>query len=400
MLEDSEPVLTPANENPWYLLATLYGEQSISHHSWDINDDLAARNRTAWNRWMISSIDGANRRRLTSKVAKATELENYSTAERMSVVQQFRVRAGNLDLGLPQADPFIEFENLVFTKAVDFRGFLFPNIVSFSSSQFASSARFDGAVFMHEADFQDATFCRPVSFYQAEFLGRGVLFQGVQFRSHTSFALAHFCEDVPDFRDAKLAEATEWHASKWPSAPKRKFSAQQQVYAYERLKAEMERLKKHEDEQFFFGKELRARRALLWFTAINKGGQRTEPEKSRTLSERVDAGFRWLLNWSYDFFSGYGLSIGRPLVALGALLCVGAVIFATTNSLDDGPLGPWEALELSATNLISFLPFKPDKWVTAHLSTNAKWLGNAQSFFGLVLLFLLGLALRNRFRMK
>jgi hypothetical protein len=46
------------------------------------------------------------------------------------------------------------------------------------------------------------------------------------------------------------------------------------------------------------------------------------------------------------------------------------------------------------------LPYKPDKWISAHLSASAKWVGNAQAFLGLVLLFLLGLALRNRFRMK
>ncbi|WP_256378577.1 hypothetical protein [Methylocystis sp. ATCC 49242] len=27
MTDDAKPNLTPANENPWYLLATLYGEQ-------------------------------------------------------------------------------------------------------------------------------------------------------------------------------------------------------------------------------------------------------------------------------------------------------------------------------------------------------------------------------------
>jgi len=31
----------------------------------------------------------------------------------------------------------------------------------------------------------------------------------------------------------------------------------------------MEQLKKHEDEQSFFAKELNARRALLWFKCLN-----------------------------------------------------------------------------------------------------------------------------------
>jgi hypothetical protein len=72
--------------------------------------------------------------------------------------------------------------------------------------------------------------------------------------------LAHlrFGDAVPDFRGAKMHEATEWHGVNWPLAPQDEGTAQAQVYAYERLKQEMERLKEHEDEQFFFRKELRA----------------------------------------------------------------------------------------------------------------------------------------------
>ncbi len=377
MLEDTEREFKPANENPWYLLATLYGEQSASHHSWDSNDDLAARNRIAWNRWMISSLDGINLRQLASKITEATELANYSKAERMSIAQQFRDRAGDPDIKLPLTDLFMEFENLVFDKVADFRGFLFPNIISFSNSRFASSARFDGAIFMQEADFQDVTFCRPVSFYQTEFLGRGVLFQGSEFRSHTSFALADFCEDVPDFRDAKLAEATEWHDSKWPLASDERYSAQQQAYAYQRLKAEMERLKKHEDEQFFFSMELRARRALY---------------DRRSLM--------WLINYAYDIFGGYGQSIGLPLFWLLACFTIGADILALIPTTGSVALDYGAAEGISLTNIFSILPYKPDRSITDGLSPLAKIVSDVQSVIGILLLFLLGLALRNRFRMK
>jgi hypothetical protein len=57
-----------------------------------------------------------------------------------------------------------------------------------------------------------------------------------------------------------MHEATEWHGVSWPKPARDKDAAQAQVYAYERLKQEMERLKKHEDEQQFFRRELRARR--------------------------------------------------------------------------------------------------------------------------------------------
>ena len=52
----------------------------------------------------------------------------------------------------------------------------------------------------------------------------------------------------------------------------------------------MERLKKHEDEEQFFRRELRARRGLV--TTLSGG---------------------WLLNLLYEAFSDYGQSAGRPL---------------------------------------------------------------------------------------
>ena len=39
-----------AEDNPWYLLATLYGQPTAR------DDELAKRNRVAWNRYMASAI--------------------------------------------------------------------------------------------------------------------------------------------------------------------------------------------------------------------------------------------------------------------------------------------------------------------------------------------------------
>jgi hypothetical protein len=65
-----------------------------------------------------------------------------------------------------------------------------------------------------------------------------------------------------------MHEATKWHGASWPKPSWNKEEAQNQVYAYERLKQEMEQRKKHEDEQRFFRKELRARRRLLWKSPV------------------------------------------------------------------------------------------------------------------------------------
>src|ERR1700692_418431 len=47
MKTDEKPRLNSANENPWYCLATLYGEQK----SEQIDHDLLKRNRDGWDHW-------------------------------------------------------------------------------------------------------------------------------------------------------------------------------------------------------------------------------------------------------------------------------------------------------------------------------------------------------------
>src|SRR4051794_9885620 len=66
-----EPAETPkrdANENPWYRLATLYGEPASDDR------ELQARNRVAWNRFMAGRLTGEAR-------AKLMETGRYSAEE-------------------------------------------------------------------------------------------------------------------------------------------------------------------------------------------------------------------------------------------------------------------------------------------------------------------------------
>jgi hypothetical protein len=69
------------------------------------------------------------------------------------------------------------------------------------------------------------------------------------------------------------------------------------------LKLEMERLKKHEDEQAFFAKELRARR-----------------ETYPALSTKI-------LNFCYELSSNYGQSVVKPLLWLLLLFALGTGLF-------------------------------------------------------------------------
>ena len=181
-----------------------------------------------------------------------------------------------------------------------------------------------------------------------------------------------------------MHEATEWHGVSWPKPPRDKKAAQAQVYAYERLKQEMERLKKHEDEQQFFRRELRARRGLV------------RPWSGEWLE--------WLTNVIYEASSDYGLSINRPLLWLFLLFVLGIFsILTETPALNSAPMTISHAAKHSFANIFPFLPLKRETMaadMAAGLSYAAQIIAVAQSLLGPLLLFLLGLALRNRFRMK
>ena len=453
-MSDAEKIeQRPANHNPWYCLATLYGEQPAEG---DLDKDLAAKNRIAWNRWISEPLSDEQRRDVLRNGIPNSELTPFSPAERSEFDSTFAFRIGRRKAEMPP-DPAkaVDFANSHFDRLVIFDGFLFTGTVDFRTARFSGSASFGSATFSGPthfglamfssfalfgratfsdiasfgsatfsdiADFSSATFSGPTNFGSATFSGStsfgrttffltdfgSATFSGpthfnsatfsslahfgsatfsadagfinAEFTTKTIFADACFKSRVPDLRGAKMHEATEWHRVKWPDPPDDKESAQAQVYAYERLKQEMERLKKHEDEQFFFRKELRARRGLL-----------------RSWS------MPWLVNYAYEASSVYGQSVVWPIFWLLVVFEFGTAVFALFPVFNGAPMSIPSAVGLSAANIFSFLPIKREIMtaeMVAGLSAAAQFVGTVQSLLGVVLLFLLGLALRNQFRMK
>ena len=287
------------------------------------------------------------------------------------------------------ADP--NFGSVTFPDYANFKSANFSGLAHFFSAEFSGVADFDAAKFSGVADFGSATFYKTANFLSATFSAmasfraatffRRIRFINADFGGNTIFADVRFESRVLDFRGATMHEATEWHGVTW-APPGSKAGAQQQVYAYERLKQEMERLKKDEDEQNFFRRELRARRGLV-----------------RPLSGG------WLLNLVYQASSDYGNSISGPLLWLFGVFAAGASIFARASLHCGKAMSIKLAAKLSFANIFVFLPDKreimmADKTMVDCLSNTTQAVSAAQSLLGVVLLFLLGLALRNRFRMK
>jgi hypothetical protein len=425
MSNADESKLRPANENPWYCLATLHGEHPEGKY---VSYELAEKNRISWNRWIGSALGDEERAFVKKGGFREAELVPLSAEEKRAFCCAFAARTGRDGELPPELDPLqpYDFSLTHFDRGVSFDGFLFSQradfgaamfsgtVVSFHSATFlsgasffqarfsdASSANFGYATFADEANFGSArfgeAFFRLATFSDSAYFGAtfsGIAsFESAQFLSENSFINAKFADrttfvgtafrtDVPDFRGATMHEATEWHGSIWPKPPHGRVDAQAQVYAYERLKQEMERLKKHEDEQRFFRKELRARRELA----------------------RPWSG-EWTMNFLYQVFSNYGDSIALPLIWLFGLFATGGAVFYLIHSTSPGAaiLTMWHAAALSFGNIFPFVPITKELMSANPVigwSRIEKAIAVAQTLLGTPLLFLLGLALRNRFRMK
>jgi hypothetical protein len=154
--------------------------------------------------------------------------------------------------------------------------------------------------------------------------------------------------------------------------PQNKGEAGRYIDAYACLKLEMDRLKKHEDELDFFAFELQSRRVLLG---------------------------RWgwgLPIWLYGLLCDYGRSYLRPLVALFVVSVIGALAFWFFDARTYG-----EALGLSVANALNVFGFRRDFGLT--IDTPLSWLelmSAIQTILGTILVFLFGLGIRNKFRMK
>ena len=195
-------------------------------------------------------------------------------------------------------------------------------------------------------------------------------------KGETSFEGAIFDKEPPRFFGAKLHQGTVWRAITWPPTPKGKDEAGAFIDAYACLKLEMDRLKKHEDELDFFALELQSRRVLQ--ESVLKG-----------------SGLPIAL---YGLVSDYGRSYARPLWALIAVAALGTLVLLLSSALT-----PWQSLGLSLANTFNVFGFRKDFFDAAtieRLPAPLKILAALQTIFGTILLFLLGLGIRNRFRMK
>ncbi len=377
--------LGAANKNPWYVLATVFGEQATDANPWGYDEELAARNRRAWNGWFCGGLDDAACADRAEKTGLTVDdLAPLTKSELTEIRERFAARmqaAGIENAELPDPAENILFSHVHVLNFLNFKQFVFGKSFDFSKSHCSGDADFISATFTGTAYFISATFTGTADFSSATFK-QLAKFSSAKFKSTTGFKNAKFITHVPEFHAAELYEDTDFtlpedYRQNWPPLMgEGVMEAARQKKAYNRLRLYMNKSLQIDEEQFFHRMEMRCKR---------------ETEG-------------WRYRWIYSVFeavSDYGNSVLRPAGCLFVLWLVGAICKLELVK------GAWwpdyhsipQAAGWSFANLFPFFGFRR-LYFDESLTASLKFIGGGQTVFGFILLFFLALGLRNRFRLR
>jgi hypothetical protein len=260
----------------------------------------------------------------------------------------------------------------------------FRDNLDFSFTVFEGKTNFHSVVFNGKVDFISSSFMSFASFSSSKFSGSAV-FSSVKFKSTTSFKEARFLTHVQEFNETELYDGTDFtlpedFRENWPPLHGDGIMpADKQKKAYNRLRLFMNKSMQIDEEQFFHRMEMRCKHVLA-----------SKPHKP--------------IYWVFDKLSEYGSSVTRPLIGLLFLIMVGWPLMLVHLEMRDPATGAqfWTSLGWSISNSLPFLGlgkvYLGD--VIRDLPGWLKYVGGLQTFCGFILLFFLGLGLRNRFRLR
>ena len=317
-----------------------------------------------------------------------------------------------------------DFKGYVFSGKAGFDGVVFNRSAKFECAEFKSGASFIEATFKHTVNFDQAKFINddiPIVFYSSIFKSitnftkvnfhSGVSFSGCEFHDSTFFALSTFGQwtyfggvdakssfhffgaeftRAPSFSNAQVPpeviNGMIVNYAKAKPTPTRKDLAfyEDDCNRYQQLKCFAIKARNHGQEQRFFAMEMRAKRG------------------------HVDK--QWSSNFIshlYEWSSNFGGSILRPVLGFIGSIVVSAFFYTLFSSGEKFFLGVFYAL----ANALPFiglgrqsaelqLQLFPDFSSWSILDTSLFYfLLSLNSLFGFLFLFLIGLGLRNRFRL-
>ena len=321
---------------------------------------------------------------------------------------------GNASFGGTQFGIATDFQNVEFSYRANFRG-----------AQFGADTRFDGAKFESDISFAADDWASIAFFYKekeleaakiwAELRGlspdsfKSISFKGVRFGGQADFSGRSFTGatsfgrlsndyvfnqavgfgKAPLFHNCKLNQDISFDGADFPNPLSNPADDDNAARAYRTLKLAFAQQQAFREEQKFFRLEL------------------AEEEKRAPLKQR------WLF-WLYRWTSDYGFRLDRPALLLLATFLVFMLIYDGLTGLT--PCFSWQTdcrfnYELLQFALLQSLPLPGlDKWsdsLRQSLFTDPGWRSALLPLavmlhkgISLLAVFLLGLALRNLFKMK
>ncbi|MEP2942260.1 MAG: pentapeptide repeat-containing protein [Hyphomicrobiales bacterium] len=259
----------------------------------------------------------------------------------------------------------VSFEDIAVAGNLFVRNISFPKEANFQRASVKGTADFSENTFHEVPDFRDTVFARPPEVARMEVLPYAFTFM------------------------------TPWWKGEYDEAAK-----------FRKLKAMALASNDHEKDGEFFAYEMLAKRG-------------DDKDNKSFLDRFIQSPFDLLINWFYFTLSNFGQSYLRPLVCLLISLVVFiAPYFWMVRSFLPTSEALWFGFDHSWRNFMPLLnslfrfAYRPENHETPYeKSYNALiahettidcliTLGIAQNFIGLILLFLLLLGLRNKFRLK
>lgn len=294
------------------------------------------------------------------------------------------------------------FERAKFSHAALFTRCSFAGEARFFRSQFSGEVNFWEVTFSSNAKFEDAEFLKRAEFTRATF-SKLALFTGAIFSSGSTFegtCYAHppnFLSTVFDVPPLMINAQVNYPTGKeWWHTIFGKAHMNDDVAKYRRLKQLAQESRDHESTLRFLGQELKAKRFY------------------------ETTGLSLIPNILYGILSNFGQSIARPLTWLFFFIAIPSIYYTTlaypwANGISpasallcgtylsitaSGYLVGWEKLVFHQKSLaclgLGSMPQAGQPLATFPLEV----LFMMQSAMSLLLFFLAGLALRNRFRMS
>ena len=301
----------------------------------------------------------------------------------------------------------VGFRQSIFTEELSFEGTEWRVQAHFEGAKFQGKANFKNCEFVEGAHFQRTTFDRIADFSSTEFR-REVRFHDASFKSTTYFLKSIFLQP-PKFFGTNLHEDTDFsginwriaesgYAISWWSKIKSRLSrdsiksdvvdASSAIQAWDRLALIMSKLEKMPERHEFYRLRMRAQR------------------------KRDSWGILSFSNWLFDVLCDYGWSVKRALLWwILHIIGVALLIFSHAKAMGQtsGELF-LDSLSVSFSNAHAFFGLASEggylyaarqrlegSILDASMLSIA---GTIQTVIGPILLFLLLLTLRNRFRLR